>query len=941
MVMDAEDDLDDDEVKVQLPSEDSNQIDLIKPKNNGPSPFFHSLITGLINPLIKSGLRGGGFGHGHGRFATRNVKDLRRDILQRYFTKWKNEVGNDIYPCFRLLIPFCDKERHMYGLKEKSLAKLIVKIIGISSTSEDAISLINYKIPIGNKLAGDFSERCYEVIQKREQISHFGTLSIDDVNEMLSDLSTKSKADEQLPIITKFYNSMNAEELKWLIRIILRQMHIGATEHTIFAAWHTDANTLYNFTSSLKRVCWELFDSKFRLPDEEHDIKPLNCFQPQLAAFPKASYEIVLKNMRNEPFWIEEKMDGERIQLHMTEGGKTFKFFSRRAKDYTYLYGSSLDDTGGSLTKHLNGCIDSRVKTLILDGEMVSWDPEEGKIEPFGYLKAAANAEKEDFGISHPLYRVFDVLYLNGKSLASQILKERRRVLKAILKNNPNHFEIHPYEEKSTAEDIQNRLKQVIAESSEGLVIKDPLSEYRVSERTDDWVKVKPEYMLEFGENLDVLVIGGYYGQGRRGQNLSSFLCGLRVDNEGTEHNPEGLPKFYSFCKVGGGFTSNEYATIRHLTDGNWNIWDPKHPPTEYMELAGSHNEREMPDVWIQPDKSVVLEVKAASSTASDMFRTNVTLRFPRFRRLRQDKDYKTSLSLKEFMELKTEVEFELKEKKLELEQHRRTPKRAKRQIDILDLEDDMVEFEQPSTRILEIESFYILTDSKERIRLEKIVIENGGNLVQNYNGENIHVIGNKNLPKVASLKRGGKATIVLPVWIEDCVFNKCVLPYEPRHLFNPSEDEFERSLEYVDSFGDSYARQMPDNEELQTIIKSITIQEEDDDVVTSFIDQDDSILNIRSFSLRGLVIYFDDVQEDYEMQMARNYVRFSRGTATESLDDPLLTHVIVGEHKTAQVFEIRRALSNKPRVPRVVSIKWIKDSWVEGTMLSEEEYTM
>ena len=53
-------------------------------------------------------------------------------------------------------------------------------------------------------------------------------------------------------------------------------------------------------------------------------------------------------------FWIEEKLDGERMQMHMRDG--EFRFWSRKAKDYTYLYGSACvmdGEEGGSLTRYL------------------------------------------------------------------------------------------------------------------------------------------------------------------------------------------------------------------------------------------------------------------------------------------------------------------------------------------------------------------------------------------------------------------------------------------------------------------------------------------------------------------------------------------------------------------------------------------------------------
>jgi DNA ligase-4 len=135
--------------------------------------------------------------------------------------------------------------------------------------------------------------------------------------------------------------------------------------------------------------------------------------------------------------------------------------------------------------------------------------------------------------------------------------------------------------------------------------------------------------------------------------------------------------KCYSFCKVGGGFTAADYANIRHHTDGKWKDWDPKHPPSEFVELAGGDAQYERPDVWIKPDESVVVCVKAASVSTSDQFRLGLTLRFPRFKRLRMDKDWKSALSVQEFMDLKSNVEQERKNKEFNVDDGRK--KRIKR----------------------------------------------------------------------------------------------------------------------------------------------------------------------------------------------------------------------------------------------------------------------
>jgi len=167
-------------------------------------------------------------------------------------------------------------------------------------------------------------------------------------------------------------------------------MKVGATERTFFDAWHPDAEHLFNVSSQMKRVCWELWDPTFRLGGEDLDINLMSCFQPQLAQFQKRSLERVVKSMglenEGDKFWIEEKLDGERMQLHMHNG--EFKFWSRKAKEYTYLYGDSYNS--GSLTQFLKNAFNPKVKSIILDGEMITWDPKLDTIVGFGTLKTAA-----------------------------------------------------------------------------------------------------------------------------------------------------------------------------------------------------------------------------------------------------------------------------------------------------------------------------------------------------------------------------------------------------------------------------------------------------------------------------------------------------------------------------------------------------------------------
>ena len=292
-------------------------------------------------------------------------------------------------------------------------------------------------------------------------------------------------------------------------------------------------------SSNLRRVCWDLTDPEQRLEDDEGGICLMSCFQPQLAQFSLNTFQKMVDRMgateEDPDFWIEEKLDGERMQLHMEDasipGGKRFAFWSRKAKDYTYLYGNSLEDDNSALTRHLKEAFDPRVRNIILDGEMITWDPESDLMVPFGTLKTAAlEQQKNPFsGGMRPLFRVFDCLYVNDQDISNFTLRDRYNALIGSVRDVHRRLEIHRHVVATSVNAIEPLLRKVIAEAAEGLVLKNPRSLYRLNSRNDDWMKVKPEYMEEFGEALDCLVIGGYYGSGRKGGRLSSFLCGLRV----------------------------------------------------------------------------------------------------------------------------------------------------------------------------------------------------------------------------------------------------------------------------------------------------------------------------------------------------------------------------------------------------------------------------
>ncbi|KAL8930574.1 MAG: hypothetical protein Q9208_000444 [Pyrenodesmia sp. 3 TL-2023] len=943
-----------------------------RPKNHSKTLPFHDLFLTLFNPLNENKKKPTGptvarKKHGPHGPSNRNPHEVRRSIIEQFISRWRSQVGDDIFPAFRLILPEKDRERAMYGLKEKTIAKILIKVMKINKNSADGYNLINWKQPAqgsSSRMAGDFPGRCHEVIGKRPFRTEVGNMTIEEVNELLDELAAAQKEDLQQGIFENFYKKMNADEMMWLIRIILRQMKVGATEKTFFDIWHPDAESLFNISSNLRRVCWELHNPSIRLEGDDRGITLMQCFQPQLAQFQMHDFTKMIAKMRltedDKVFWVEEKLDGERMQLHMVSdhniaGGKRFAFWSRKAKDYTYLYGSGLEDDRAALTRHLTKVFDENVRSIILDGEMITWDPEQDAMVPFGTLKTAAlEQQKNPLSKGHrPLYKVFDILYLNGQALTGYTLRDRRKALEASVRSEHRRLEIHEYVEATSAKEVEKMLQVVVAEASEGLVIKNPRSAYRLNDRNDDWIKVKPEYMTEFGEDLDCIVIGGYYGSGHRGGNLSSFMCGLRVDENQVRHGADPM-KCYSFFKVGGGFAAQDYQEVRHRTDGKWKPWDSKRPPSEYIELAGGQMQLERPDVWIRPDESIVISVKAAQVTPTESFRTGYTLRFPRFKKIRTDRDWTTALSLSGFQELRSNAELETHKKRMQISDSRRKRQKTYRKKPLTVAGSNHV-FSTPhvgqATSVFRGMSLYIMSESrkpekKTKEELEQLAKANGGRIFQQRNTlENTICIGDVRTVKVAALAKTGEVDIIRPSWIFDSIKQAqtgesaswSCLPLEPRHVYYTFAGSKQMPESNVDRYNDSFARDV-DAEELPPIL---------DAMPTKFEQRvDASIINrhlgehahehgtLPGWLFEGLLLYLDDARDSFpsysssssrshqtnglkedsgsmdpDMEYVCKIARFAGARFASQVNEEGITHVIVGKD-TSRLGTIRQTVS-------------------------------
>ncbi|XP_077866902.1 DNA ligase 4-like, partial [Saccoglossus kowalevskii] len=124
------------------------------------------------------------------RVQKKQGSDNKKKLFREFLAKWREshlelhrggQTTDSFYPCMRLLLPQLERERLAYGIKEHTLAKLYIDILGLGKDSPDAKKLLNYKAPTAKQEAGDFASVAYFVLRNR--CPEKGSLTIKDVND--------------------------------------------------------------------------------------------------------------------------------------------------------------------------------------------------------------------------------------------------------------------------------------------------------------------------------------------------------------------------------------------------------------------------------------------------------------------------------------------------------------------------------------------------------------------------------------------------------------------------------------------------------------------------------------------------------------------------------------------------------------------------------------
>ncbi|MCE4611137.1 MAG: ATP-dependent DNA ligase [Desulfurococcales archaeon] len=426
-------------------------------------------------------------------------------------------------------------------------------------------------------------------------------------------------------------------EAKYIVRFIEGRLRLGVGDATVLdalaLAFGGGAHSrpiierAYNLRADLGYIARLVAE---RGVDYLRDIKPEVGIplRPMLAERGKDPGEI-LRKVGGRAI-AEYKYDGERAQIH--KKGDRIIIYSRRLEDITRMYPDVVEMARAGI----------KAEEAIVEGEIVAIDPETGELRPFQVLMHRKR--------KHDIYKVmkevpvavylFDAIYVDGEDLTRKPLPERRKALESIIVES-EYWRLAKAIETSSPEELWKFFLQAIEEGAEGIMIKAVHREsyYTAGVRGWLWVKLKRDYKSEMTDTVDLVVVGAFYGKGKRGGKLSSLLMAA--------YDPD-RDMFVTVCKVATGFTDEELDKMNEMLKKY--IIPRRHPRVE---------SRLEPDVWVEP--ALVAEILGAELTLSPMHTcclgavrpgVGISIRFPRFIRWRDDKRPEDATTTHELLEM-------------------------------------------------------------------------------------------------------------------------------------------------------------------------------------------------------------------------------------------------------------------------------------------------
>ena len=479
------------------------------------------------------------------------------------------------------------------------------------------------------------------------------TLSVSQVYRRLTDIAVdegQGSQDRKVQAMASLLKDLDGLSAKFVVRIPVNKLRLGFSDMTVLDAlsWMSKGDKslrpqlerAFNVNADIGQIC-RVF--------KEKGLKGIGGIKATVGVPIRAAQAERLPNAEKMVeklgvFGVEGKWDGLRVQIHVdntrvVQALKQEALFGGGEKRFSRIFSRNLDNMTNMFPDIVEATEKLKVRSVILDGEAVAYDPKTKKLLNF----QATVKRKRKHGVGGMAKElpmkvfVYDLLFLDGKNMIEKPFQERRKALEKIVPAESKHsggLILADQEVVSEVKHLRKLVKKYLDMGLEGVMCKKLTTAYQAGSRNFNWVKFKKTTEGELVDTIDAVVMGYYVGKGRRsGFGIGAFLVGV-VDP--TSHKSS-WGTVGSIAKIGTGVTDEEWGEIKKRCDKIV----VKDKPEEYVVDKNLH-----PDVWVKPE--LITEIMADEITKSPIHAFELALRFPRLVRFRDDKKVNEGTSRKE-----------------------------------------------------------------------------------------------------------------------------------------------------------------------------------------------------------------------------------------------------------------------------------------------------
>ena len=581
------------------------------------------------------------------------------NILVEFYKSLDNTKQAQIYTYLlkgRVVPLFVNKE---FNFSEKSALKVLENINDIKNLKLDVYKLRN---EFGD--AGLVAE--FVVKSMGSKSSDFDIEEVYESLWKLIDIKGSSSVKAKADVFSNLIFKSSPKDAKFLTRIVSGKLRLGCSDKTILDAFsfllvgdksvRDVLDNAYGVVSDLGLVCDIVF-SNIQLEEKLKKLEKASPI-PGIPIFPRlvervSSFEDARERFPNGGI-LQPKFDGLRCQIHkgvkysdIYEKSIWIRYIEQEESDVGLfekvedegirLFSRNLNDITNMFPELVEEVKNISEGSFILDGEVVGWDEEKGYI-PF----QKTMSRRRKYGIvervkSVPIkFFAFDLLSLEGKNLLSFDLEDRLGKLSTLSLSKGKFLGLT---ENTFFEDsgvgLEEMFERYIDEGLEGIILKNTKGCYLPGVRNFEWIKIKKSIGSKVVDTIDAVVLGYYYGSGKKTTfGVGSLLLGI--------YNSEG-DIFETVGKLGTGFTDEEWKTVAKELK-----------PLKLTQKSKNVKSNIEADVWVEPEIVLVVEADEISKSkvhvaGKSELGFGLSLRFPRlvsFGRDKIAKDCTSSLEL-------------------------------------------------------------------------------------------------------------------------------------------------------------------------------------------------------------------------------------------------------------------------------------------------------